>query len=294
MSEATTLLDQLSDAELAAYSEDGPIDDVILIDARGRLVNVPSTELLFGVETDQETERKYFRCPRIVGDNIDLSTLSLRVHYSNANGEKDKYLVDDVQVDGNYITFSWQLKEKVLRYKGAVKFIICAVKSEANGTLKNRWNTTLASGTVLEGLPVDDLDPTEEATARDVIAQLLDLLQTRADASVQAVEDKGDEVIRNISEQTFVAKRLELTLPTADWDYSSEYGYYRQTVTVEGSTIHSKIDLQPTSQQLVELINNGISMFVANEDGVINVYAIGGNPGIDMTIQATKMEVVFI
>lgn len=175
MSQAENLLNSLTEEQ--GTSSALPINDILLIDAEGRITNVPNTEIILGVETDQDVERKYFKCPRIVGDNIDLTTLQLRINFQNANGDKDKYIVDDVTIDGDYINFTWLLSAKVLASKGTVVFAIQAVSVEDDGTVKNRWNTTLASSNVLETLIVDDLYDYEEEEARDVLTQLLQILE---------------------------------------------------------------------------------------------------------------------
>lgn len=211
MSEANELLESLTDNEFTEYSDPGPVNDILTIDAETRTINVPDTELLFGVETDKDVERKHFRCPRIVGDNIDLSTLSLRIPYRNANNEDDEYIVENVFIDGDYIRFSWLLSERLLKYKGSVCFAVCAVKALADGTLKNVWNTTLASGTVLEGLPGGRLDDFEEEQARDVVTQLIAMLETKGAegvvelqnetaAQIAEIEKKGDEILKTIPE----------------------------------------------------------------------------------------------
>lgn len=88
--------------------------------------------------------------------------------------------------------------------------------------------------------------------------------------------------------------KFEMSLPASGWKTASDNTYYYQVVTVPGATEDSKIDLQPTPAQLISLLNNGTSMFAANEGGTITVYVIGSKPTTDMTIQATKMEVVYV
>ena len=121
------------------------------IDAETRKITVPETYKILGVESDEDSERVYFRAPRIVGDKIDLATLGLRINYQNANSQKDSYPVDDLTVENEFITFSWLLSRKAVAYKGAVKFIVCAVRIGDNAEISNEWNTTLASAEVLEG-----------------------------------------------------------------------------------------------------------------------------------------------
>lgn len=144
-----------------------PVNDIFLINPETRTITVPETEKIFGVSHDGNTERKHFRCSKIVGDNIDLSTMHLYINYQNANGEKSAYLVEDIRTDGDYITFSWLIGPDVVAYKGQIKFIVCAKKGD--GTIPE-WNTTLAEGTVLEGL-----EATDEVVARnpDIIEQIL-------------------------------------------------------------------------------------------------------------------------
>lgn len=147
-------------------------DDVCVIDPETRVIQVPEKNRILGVVSDEKAERIYFQCPKIVGDNIDLSSLGLRVNYQNANGDKDAYVIDDVKISGDNITFSWLLSRKVTMYKGVVSFIICAVKTGSDGKISNEWNTTLNKDyTVLEGLEVTDEDISEEEA--EIIQQLI-------------------------------------------------------------------------------------------------------------------------
>lgn len=164
--------------EALAASVVEPVNDIFEIDPETRVITVPASEKLFGVANDGNTERKHFRCPKVVGDNIDLSTMHLYINYQNANGDKYPYLVEDVQTDGGYITFSWLIGPDVVAYKGQVKFIVCAKKGD--GAIPE-WNTTLAEGTVLEGLEAAD-----DVVARnpDIIEQMLTLLKNVSDEPV--------------------------------------------------------------------------------------------------------------
>ena len=148
-----------------------PVNDIFEINPETRVITVPASEKLFGVANDGNSEKKHFRCPKIVGDNIDLSTMHLYINYQNANGQKYPYLVEDIRTDGDYITFSWLIGPDVVAYKGQIKFIVCAKKGD--GTIPE-WNTTLAEGTVLEGL-----EATDEVVARnpDIITQLLNRMR---------------------------------------------------------------------------------------------------------------------
>ena len=127
-----------------------------VIDPETRTIIVPPEYQLFGVENDKRVERLYFQCPKIVGDNQDLSQdYQLFMNYQNANGDPDAYHIEDMEVDGDNITFSWLLEENVTKYRGNIQFAFGAIipGDETEDTDKNRWNTTINTDcTCLVGL----------------------------------------------------------------------------------------------------------------------------------------------
>ena len=138
---------------MAEVPESAP---VCVIDPETRTIIVPPEYQLFGVENDKRTERLYFQCPKIVGDNQDLSRdYQLFINYQNANGDPDAYHIEDMEVDGDNMTFSWLLEENVTKYRGNIQFAFGAIipGDEAEDPDKNRWNTTINTDcTCLVGL----------------------------------------------------------------------------------------------------------------------------------------------
>ena len=153
MATAEELLNSVLKNEASVLSA---TDAVFVIDGESRTINVPDSERLFGVEGDKDVERKYFQCPKIVGDNQDLSQdYILFINYVNANGDPDAYKINDMQVEGDNITFSWLLEENVTKYRGNIQFAFGAIipGDEAEDPDKNRWNTTINTDcTCLVGL----------------------------------------------------------------------------------------------------------------------------------------------
>ena len=192
---AEELLAQM-ESEIMPLSVESP--DKCVIDPESREIIIPETYQILGVESDEKTERIEFQCHKIVGDNIDLSQLQIRINYQNASAQKDQYIVDDVSADGDNITFSWLLSRKVTAYRGSVQFIVCAVKVNDDATITNEWNTTLAQAQVLQGLEVDTPEPSEEQS--DVIAQLMQMVQNTSAQAVKAVQAAERTAIENISE----------------------------------------------------------------------------------------------
>lgn len=193
-------------------------NDTFLVNPESRVITVPESEKIFGVYNDGNTERKHFRCSKIVGDNIDLSAMHLYINYQNANGQKYPYLVEDVQTDGDYITFSWLIGPDVVAYKGQVKFILCAKKDTAL-----EWNTTLAEGVVLEGL-----EATDEVVDRnpDIIEQIL----TRLDNVTEIPQEKVSSAVEEYMAKNPINIPKKLPNPQA---LTITYG--NQTHTYDGN-----------------------------------------------------------
>lgn len=151
------------------------MDSRIEIDADARIIQMMPQDELFGVESDEKSERKYFKVPKIVGNGVDLSKLQLRINYQNASkipSGKDMYIVQDATVyNDEWVYFSWELSRKVTQYKGNMYFIVCAVKADSKGNITNEWNTTLAEGKVLEGLEVETSQE-QQHQASDYLEQL--------------------------------------------------------------------------------------------------------------------------
>lgn len=107
---------------------------------------------------------------------------------------------------------------------------------------------------------------------------------------------QDDEAAKELATQeyvkSFLPKSATITLPAANW--TGDANPWSQVVTINGVTANSKVDLQPTAVQIVELQNNDIALMAENDDGVITVYAIGSKPTVDYTMQVLITEVVVV
>lgn len=173
-----------------------PVNEVLLINPETRTINVPDSEKLFGARQDMGVERKHFKCPRIVGDNIDLSEHRIFVNYvpSKQDGfydPKEKvqgYWCEDLTVEGDYITFSWELSENAMKKAGYIAFAVYAKTIDEYGNLRTKWHTTIAIGNVLDTLP----DGEEWVTVYpDIVMQLLERMdEIEKKASPEALLDR--------------------------------------------------------------------------------------------------------
>lgn len=145
------------------------VDTVCVIDGETRIISVPTEYKELGVESDEKVTRVKFQCPKIVGDNIDLTECNLYINYRNAGNKLNSYLVEDVTVTGDTINFSWLLSRHVTESPGTISYIVCAKKSDDTGVI-NEWNTKVATGIV--GIGLEATEEIEEQNI-DAIEQIL-------------------------------------------------------------------------------------------------------------------------
>jgi len=124
---------------------------MLTIDRLKRTITIPNEDKIFGVESDDDYHTIYFSCPADLDPYFNLQNANLYINYQTPNGEKDQYIVTDKKVSLGECSFSWVIPRKALQYKGNLKFIFCA-KIMDGETVAREWNTTTATGTILEGL----------------------------------------------------------------------------------------------------------------------------------------------
>ena len=74
-------------------------------------------------------------------------------------------------------------------------------------------------------------------------------------------------------------------------NWQGNHSPYSQVVAITGVTPISKVDLQPTPEQLTIFHKKDLAFVTENVNGVITVYSIGDKPLNDYEIQATITEV---
>ena len=88
-------------------------------------------------------------------------------------------------------------------------------------------------------------------------------------------------------------KPISVTIYPDKWVQAADNRWY-QVLTVDNAIItpNSKVDLQPSSEQLAIFHNKDLAFVTENEDGVILVYCVGQVPTNEYTMQATVTEVL--
>lgn len=86
-----------------------------------------------------------------------------------------------------------------------------------------------------------------------------------------------------------LVKTVTISLLASEW--VEDEGRYAQVITLPNITPYSKIDLQPTAEQLTIFHEKDIAFVTENENGIVTVFCIGQKPANDYVMQATVTEV---
>lgn len=211
MTEAEKLLQETKSAVVAETQT----EDICVIDSDMRIIDIPEQFKVLGVESDKDVRAMQFRIPKTY-KGTDLSAFTISVNYQNARGMKDRYIVTDKKVSGDQIEFSWTVGKTATVYRGDTRFIVCMRLTGSDGIIQKEFNTTLATMTVLEGLEVDD--PVIEQEEKDIIAQLLQIVDDKSKEAVQAVTEEGTKQIKAVqaAAQEIAADREQIKTNKAD------------------------------------------------------------------------------
>lgn len=210
------------EALAAAQVNDTGADEVITIDNDLRTIIIPASITLLGVESDENVQTLHFQMPKTY-KGLDLSKFAIRINYMNANNVGDTYAVDDSEISGENIVFTWTVGRVACMYKGDTKFIVCLKKKDASGNVLKEFNTSLASLPVLEGL-----ETTEAVVAEnpDIIEQIL----TRLDNVTEIPQEKVSSAVEEYMAKNPINIPKKLPNPQA---LTIKYG--NKTHTYDGS-----------------------------------------------------------
>lgn len=149
-----------------------PINDYLLINPEARLIHVPFSESLFGIYTEEGSEVKHFKCPKIVLNNIDLSQMYIFINYVSASGRYGQTLAKNIKTseDGNYITFDWELTGNVFDKNTNGKIYFAVMAKKQMGDKNPVFATRKASGDCYETIEAGEVIQEQYA---DIILEML-------------------------------------------------------------------------------------------------------------------------
>lgn len=124
-------------------------------------------------------------------------------------------------------------------------------------------------------------------------------------AKTNIVQTTGESETDAMSQKATTKALLELANKVAPspasvsiyadkWEQDEEEPRWHQVVKVANATItsRSKVDLQPSAEQLTVFYEKSLAFVTENDNGVVTVYCIGQKPENDYTIQVTVSEVI--
>lgn len=242
------------EALAAAQVNDTGADEVITIDNDLRTIIIPASITLLGVVSDENVQTLHFQMPKTY-KGLDLSEFAIRINYMNANNVGDTYAVDDSEISGENIVFTWTVGRVACMYKGNTKFIVCLKKKDASGNVLKEFNTSLTSLPVLEGL-----ETTEAVVAEnpDIIEQIL----TRLDNVTEIPQEKVSSAVEEYMAKNPINIPKKLPNPhkltfagavTAEYDGSGAVtvtipeasGGSSGTARVEKGSTDTTVELEP-------------------------------------------------
>lgn len=109
---------------------------------------------------------------------------------------------------------------------------------------------------------------------------------------IKGVDYYTEEDIAELVSLLKVAPSTISRIDLAATKWTGNASPYSQVVAIDGVTENSKIDLNPSVEQLAVFHQKDIAFVAENEDGVVTVYCIGQKPTADYTMQITITEVV--
>ena len=241
------------------------------IDSNTREIIFLDNSECFGVEFDKNTQRIEFSCPKIVGDNLDLTKCTCRINYMNAKGFRDSYLIDDILVDGDNITFTWALKSKVTAGRGICLFIFCARQVNENGVIEKEWNTTVAKASIKRGLETNSHIEEEYSDILESILLKINSVSLTTDVNAEST----NESVPTAKAVYDALQDIDVPIGTPDWAQNdpdgkgyikNRFGGYDEIVEIVACTVtvnksNTEININnvniDTNKDVIVSINNG-------------------------------------
>lgn len=222
-------LEELNEQELRAseYASDA----VLVIDNDLRTIAVPRN-FIFGVYNDKNVLSVNFEMPRTY-DDVDLSGFTIQINYLAPNKVGNVYEVTDPVVGEDKITFEWLLDRGVFLSSGTVEFTVCLREIGDEGAIIREFNTTIAKGTVLAGLEIED---PEDPEAYSLLAHIKQM-DERVTSQAATVATDYAKVARMADEIEATAEELADDVA----EVKEKYGSPLVAPTAAGMIDHTRI-----------------------------------------------------
>lgn len=107
-------------------------------------------------------------------------------------------------------------------------------------------------------------------------------------AEAEELLDRASDILAQV--QGGASRISYIDLLSANWQ--GDKSPYSQVVAIDGVAENSKIDINPSIEQLAIFHEKDIAFVAENEDGVVTVYCVGQKPTADYQMQITITGVI--
>ena len=194
----------------------------------------------------------------------ELSKWSAYLEFKKPNGETLR--TARLDIEGNVIEYD--VPSYLLERSGNLETQFLSVSE--GGEI---WKSASKKYVVLKSIDAVDDIPVEEK--EDFFYEAQKLL---------------DEIREEFGNAQATSKIAYIDLLSANWE--GDASPYSQVINIDGTTENSKVDINPSIEQLAIFHQKDISFVAENEDGVITVYCVGQKPSADYQMQITITEVI--
>lgn len=185
------------------------------IDEYLRDILLPSEGLFLGVHGDIEVNKILFLFPKYY-NSIDMTEFTPIVNYVNANGDANYYECKEVKSSNGIAFFEWNITSDVTSHIGNIVFSVRLIKYDDVKIIKE-FNTKPSTGTVLEGLNVDNhITPEIQETLLEKLEKKLDLhIKEKLSDFDDHMTNAKSEVIKARDDTIHAAEEIKNTkIPT--------------------------------------------------------------------------------
>ena len=285
------LTDKPEPTDLSNYYTKTEVDEAITN-------NIPDVDLT-GYATEEFVTTKISEA-KLEGGDIDLS------NYATKDDIKDfipsEYITETELDAKGYLTEHQSLDGLATeQYVDDVK----AELSESIVSENEEWHVADENGNIIFTVDSNGAHTTElmlnGENIRDIVGNKVEASENNGSIKIDGVDTKvythpdkhsisDVDGLQDALAGSGGAKTKTISLPSNSWTGAS--APFSQIVTIDGVTANSKVDLQPSIEQLISLQNENVSLVVANNNGVVTVYALNYKPSVDFNMQTLISEVI--
>ncbi|MFA9380479.1 MAG: hypothetical protein ACERKO_05405 [Acetanaerobacterium sp.] len=130
----------------------------------------------------------------------------------------------------------------------------------------------------------------DDGTYKAVVTDI-PIATTTTAGKVKASDTVAVAADGTMSVDTTSSAIASIPLPTASWTENTENGWWTQLISDSAIVDGVKVDISFTAEQVKQLVDDGASIMVVNDNGIATAYAFNAMPTMDLTAQIEIRQV---